>query len=53
MTFNSFVFIVFFLVVYAGYLLLKRSRRAQNQLLLAASLAFYGYWNWRFPRVKT
>ena len=48
MTFNSFVFIVFFLVVYAGYLLLRRSRRAQNQLLLAASLAFYGYWNWRF-----
>ena len=48
MTFNSFAFIVFFLIVYAGYLLLRGSHRAQNRLLLAASLFFYGYWNWRF-----
>jgi alginate O-acetyltransferase complex protein AlgI len=48
LTFNSFAFIAFFLIVYAGYLLLRRSHIAQNRLLLLASLFFYGYWNWTF-----
>lgn len=48
MTFNSFVFLGFFLAVYAGYLLLQGNLRGQNVLLLAASLVFYGYWDWRF-----
>jgi D-alanyl-lipoteichoic acid acyltransferase DltB (MBOAT superfamily) len=48
LTFNSFAFIVFFLVVYAAYLALRGRHGAQNTLLLAASLFFYGYWNWRF-----
>ncbi len=48
MSFNSFVFLLFFAVVYAGYLLLARHHRFQNRLLLAASYFFYGWWDWRF-----
>ena len=48
MLFNSKVFLVFFVVVYAGYLALRRHHRAQNVLLLVASMFFYGYWDWRF-----
>jgi D-alanyl-lipoteichoic acid acyltransferase DltB (MBOAT superfamily) len=46
MIFNSPAFLVFFAVVYAGYLLLP-SPRAQNILLLAASYFFYG---WAAPK---
>jgi alginate O-acetyltransferase complex protein AlgI len=46
--FNSYVFIGFFLLVYALYLALQRRHRAQNTLLLVASAWFYGYWNWWF-----
>lgn len=46
MLFNSFDFIIFFVVVYGLYLRLPH--RAQNGLLLAASYFFYGYWDWRF-----
>jgi len=46
--FNSYLFIAFFVAVYSAYLLLQRSHRAQNRLLLAASYVFYGYWDWRF-----
>ena len=48
MTFNSWVFVCFFVVVYAVYLLLARSFRLQNAWLLAASLLFYGWWDPRF-----
>ena len=48
MQFNSLEFPVFFLLVYGAYLLLRRSFRAQNGLLLGASYFFYGYWDWRF-----
>jgi len=44
--FNSLVFVVFFLVVYALYR--GASHRAQGPLLLLASYAFYGWWDWRF-----
>jgi D-alanyl-lipoteichoic acid acyltransferase DltB (MBOAT superfamily) len=44
--FNSLAFLVFFAIVFALYLLLPR--RAQNLWLLAASLFFYGAWDWRF-----
>ena len=46
MVFNSFHFVVFFVVVYALY----RSARhgQQNWLLLVASYYFYGSWDWRF-----
>jgi D-alanyl-lipoteichoic acid acyltransferase DltB (MBOAT superfamily) len=46
--FNSLQFLVFFVVVYAIYLALHRHRKAQNVWLLAASMFFYGYWDWRF-----
>ncbi|MEM1449542.1 MAG: MBOAT family O-acyltransferase [Planctomycetota bacterium] len=49
MQFNSWIFPLFFAVVYAGYLGLGRSRyRLQNVWLLAASYLFYGYWDPRF-----
>jgi alginate O-acetyltransferase complex protein AlgI len=47
-SFTSLAFAVFFVVVYACYLLLARSTRAQNALLLVASWVFYGWWDWRF-----
>ncbi len=46
MLFNSLEFAVFFVVVYALYLVLPR--RPQNLLLLVASYVFYGAWDWRF-----
>ncbi len=48
MLFNSFEFLVFFLVVYTAYLALSRWHRGQNLMLLVASLVFYGWWDWRF-----
>jgi D-alanyl-lipoteichoic acid acyltransferase DltB (MBOAT superfamily) len=48
MLFNSFVFVPFFLLTYVIYLLLAKSYKAQNILLLIASYIFYGTWNWRF-----
>ncbi len=46
MLFNSWIFVVFFLVVFGLYRHL--SHCGQNRLLLVASYAFYGYWDWRF-----
>ncbi len=46
MLFNTFDFLLFFIVVYALYLLLPF--RAQNVMLLVASYFFYGCWDWRF-----
>ena len=48
MLFNSLTFLVFLLAVYALYLAMRSSKRAQNTLLLVASYVFYGYWDWRF-----
>src|SRR5947209_2359099 len=48
MVFNSWKFVLFFLLVYTVYLLLRRRYRAQNVFLLAASYVFYGVWDWRF-----
>ena len=46
MVFNSFHFLVFFLVVYALYRGVGHDK--QNWLLLGASYYFYGSWDWRF-----
>ncbi|UCD18029.1 MAG: MBOAT family protein [Candidatus Zixiibacteriota bacterium] len=46
MLFNSFVFAIFFPLVFCFYWLLPF--RAQNIFLLIASYIFYGYWDWRF-----
>ncbi|MDK2973298.1 MAG: alginate O-acetyltransferase complex protein AlgI [Candidatus Sumerlaeota bacterium] len=48
MQFNSFEFVVFFLVVYGLYLAMRRNIRAQNFLLLVGSYYFYGSWDPRF-----
>jgi D-alanyl-lipoteichoic acid acyltransferase DltB (MBOAT superfamily) len=44
--FNSLTFLWFFLIVYSLYVILDH--RWQNRMLLAASLLFYGWWDWRF-----
>ncbi|NQT07268.1 MAG: MBOAT family protein [Candidatus Omnitrophica bacterium] len=46
MLFNSFPFLIFFIVVYSLYLALNHKR--QNRMLLVASYVFYGSWDWRF-----
>lgn len=46
MTFNSLAFLLFALIVYPVYWC--SGTRLQNRLLLAASLFFYGSWDWRF-----
>ncbi|MBI2191846.1 MAG: MBOAT family protein [Planctomycetes bacterium] len=46
MLFNTLDFALFFAVVLALYFLLPEGWR--RALLLAASLFFYGYWDWRF-----
>ncbi len=48
MSFVSLAFVVFYPVVLVLYYLLGRRFRAQNVLLLIASLFFYGWWDWRF-----
>lgn len=44
--FNSWDFWLAFVPLYAVYL--RLGRLPQNRLLLAFSVAFYGYWDWRF-----
>jgi alginate O-acetyltransferase complex protein AlgI len=49
MLFNSFPFIFGFLpLTLAGYWLLAERENARLWFLLVASVAFYGYWDWRF-----
>jgi len=47
MLFNSFEFIIFFIVVFIAYWSLE-DKKKQNILLLVASYIFYGWWDWRF-----
>lgn len=47
MTFNSFVFYFFLILVLGGYRALP-TRRSRAGFLLAVSYLFYGYWDWRF-----
>ncbi len=46
MVFNSFAFLVFFVIVFSLYLALDHKR--QNIMLFAASYVFYAWWDWRF-----
>ena len=48
MLFNSYTFLLFFAITYVLYLAARRSKSAQNILLLVASYVFYGAWDWRF-----
>ena len=47
MVFNTWDYVVFFVVFYALYLSLRRYQW-QNWLLLIASYYFYAAWDWRF-----
>ena len=51
MTFNSFSFATFMLVVFLAYWFIfnrKGTNRLRNIFLLAVSYLFYGLWDWRF-----
>ena len=46
MLFNTWVFCLFFVIVFCVYHSLEF--RAQNVFLLIASYFFFGWWDWRF-----
>jgi len=48
MFFNSWVFLLFFALSFAAYLVTSRKLWLQNLVLLVASYVFYGWWNWKF-----
>ena len=50
MSFASFEFLIFFLVVLTVVSLLQQSKNTvyKEVFLLIASYFFYGYWDWRF-----
>jgi D-alanyl-lipoteichoic acid acyltransferase DltB (MBOAT superfamily) len=45
MLFHTWVFFVFFAIVYPVYLLVRRDNRLMNLWLMIASYTFYGWWN--------
>src|SRR5438105_5981242 len=45
MLFHTWVFFLFFLIVYPVYLLVRRNNRLMNLWLMLASYTFYGWWN--------
>jgi D-alanyl-lipoteichoic acid acyltransferase DltB (MBOAT superfamily) len=45
MLFHTWVFFVFFLIVYPIYLLVRRNNQLMNIWLMIASYTFYGWWN--------
>ena len=49
MTFQSLEYLIFFPIVFILYwTVFRRSKNLQNGLVVAASLVFYGWWDWRF-----
>lgn len=49
MIFNTFPFLIFFIILFVFYwILFNKNLKLQNLSLLAASLFFYSYWNWKF-----
>src|SRR5882672_8671381 len=45
MLFHTWVFFVFFAIVYPVFLLVRKNNRLMNLWLLIASYTFYGWWN--------
>src|SRR6516162_1752217 len=45
MLFHTWVFFVFFLIVYPVYLVVRRNNPLMNAWLMLASYTFYGWWN--------
>lgn len=48
MLFNSFEFVLFIALFFAGWPLLKKNPSVRWGYLVAASFFFYGWWDWRF-----
>ena len=48
MLFNSFIFIVFALLFFAGWQFFKRKKQSKWIYITLASFVFYGWWDWRF-----
>lgn len=48
MIFNSTVFLIFFAAVTLLYWMVRSNAGHRNLLIVAASLFFYGWWDWRF-----
>src|SRR5436190_19097823 len=45
MLFHTWVFLVFFLIVFPIYLLVRKNNQTMNLWLMLASYTFYGWWN--------
>ena len=45
MLFHTWVFFVFFLIVYPVYLLVRKNNQLMSVWLMLASYTFYGWWN--------
>src|SRR5262245_48150918 len=45
MLFHTWVFLVFFLIFYPVFLLVRRNNQLMNVWLMIASYTFYGWWN--------
>src|SRR5438477_9380347 len=45
MLFHTWVFFVFFLIVYPVFLLVRKNNQLMNLWLMLASYTFYGWWN--------
>lgn len=48
MVFNSFEFVVFFILIFSSFWILNAKLKLQNLLLLGSSYFFYGWWDVRF-----
>jgi len=48
MLFNSFEFVIFFVIVFFIYYKSYDNLKFQNALLLISSYVFYGWWGWKF-----
>ncbi|MBK9193207.1 MAG: hypothetical protein IPM77_17845 [Crocinitomicaceae bacterium] len=48
MIFNSIEFLLFALVFFAGWPLLKKEKNLRWFFITAMSFVFYGWWDWRF-----
>lgn len=48
MVFNSLIFVVFFILFFFVWSLLKHRIRLRSLFIVIASFIFYGWWDWRF-----
>ncbi len=48
MQFNSLIFIIFMVIFFAGWPLMRRRNGTRWTYLVIASFVFYGWWDWRF-----